>query len=57
MPQRNRALPRLYNPHATVNRNVMLDDAEASQRVMTVGRGEAGAGKPRERHFYSYWAK
>lgn len=42
--------------HALVGCGVILDDAEKSARFVTRAGGEAGAGHPRERHFYSWWA-
>lgn len=43
--------------HAEVGSGCILGDAARSTRLMYVGRGEAGAGKPRECRFFSYWAK
>lgn len=43
--------------HAINPDGVMLDDALANQRLRFVGVAEADRGKPRERHFYSYWAR
>lgn len=48
------AWPRII--HSMLGQGVILDDAIANQRLMFVGVAEKDNGKPRERHFYSYWA-
>lgn len=48
------AWPRII--HAMMGEGVVFDDALANQRLQFVGVAEADHGKPRERHFYSYWA-
>jgi cell wall-associated NlpC family hydrolase len=42
--------------HALVDVGVHEDDALANKRLCIVGAAEIGAGKPRERRFFSYWA-